>query len=118
MPCQHCTREISNAGSLKAHEMSCKMNPNKISHKHSELAGQQKGSAAWNKGKKTGRMEYWDKKFPDDVIFSAASEAQINLSLFEIEMPVTSLDPLGSFFILNKEAFSADQTYTNGSYPF
>ena len=53
--------------------MSCKMNPNKISHKHSELAGQQKGSAAWNKGKKTGRMEYWDKKFPDDVIFSAAS---------------------------------------------
>ena len=52
------------------------------------------------------------------MIFSAASDAQIFLSLLDIAIAVTSLDPFGSFFILNKEAFSADQIYIVGSYPF
>lgn len=50
MKCQHCEREINNKGSLIAHEMSCKSNPNKIQHKHSSLAGRKKGSVPWNKG--------------------------------------------------------------------
>lgn len=51
MNCCYCEREIKNKGSLKAHEMSCKLNPDRVSHKHSPNAGRQKGSVAWNKGK-------------------------------------------------------------------
>lgn len=51
MQCQFCTREIKNKGSLKAHEMCCKLNPNKITHKRSVNAGAKKGSTPWNKGK-------------------------------------------------------------------
>jgi hypothetical protein len=51
MKCQYCEREISNKGSLTAHEMSCKNNPNRIKHKHSPNAGAKKGTVAWNKGK-------------------------------------------------------------------
>lgn len=73
MPCIYCSREIKNAGSLKAHEMSCKENPNRIQHKHSPLAGAKKGSVSWNKGKKIGRLPFWDEKYPDAVIFSESS---------------------------------------------
>ena len=74
MPCIHCNREIANAGSLKAHEMSCKDNPNRVKHKHSPLAGKfKKGYPAWNKGKKVGRLQYWDEKYPDYVIFAENS---------------------------------------------
>jgi len=52
MKCIYCEREIKNKGSLAAHQMSCKNNPDKITHEHSPLAGAQKGSVAWNKGKK------------------------------------------------------------------
>ena len=51
MNCQYCNREIKNKGSLKAHEMCCKMNPDKVTHKHSEKAGAQKGCVPWNSGK-------------------------------------------------------------------
>jgi len=50
MQCKFCTKKIKNKGSLKAHEMSCKLNPNKITHKHSPNAGAKKGSIPWNKG--------------------------------------------------------------------
>lgn len=50
MNCCYCEREIKNKGSLKAHEMSCKLNPDRVSHRHSPNAGRQKGSTAWNKG--------------------------------------------------------------------
>lgn len=51
MQCQFCEREIKNKGSLKAHEMCCKLNPNKITHKRSVNAGAKKGCTPWNKGK-------------------------------------------------------------------
>lgn len=50
MKCKYCEREIANKGSLAAHEMSCKSNPDRIKHKHSPLAGRKKGSSPWNKG--------------------------------------------------------------------
>ena len=51
MKCKFCEREISNKGSMTAHEMCCKNNPNRIKHKHSPLAGAKKGNVSWNKGK-------------------------------------------------------------------
>lgn len=73
MPCIYCSREIKNAGSLKAHEMSCKENPNRIQHKHSPLSGKKKGAVSWNKGRKNVYSEQfyqkWKEKFPNDKIF-------------------------------------------------
>jgi hypothetical protein len=54
MNCIHCSKEIAGAGSLKAHEMSCKLNPGRVQHRRSPNAGKQKGSTAWNKGVETG----------------------------------------------------------------
>ena len=51
MKCIYCEREIKNKGSLTAHQMSCKDNPNRITHERSPQSGAQKGSVAWNKGK-------------------------------------------------------------------
>lgn len=73
MPCVYCNREIKNKGSLVAHEISCKENPNRIQHKHSPLAGKKKGAISWNKGRKNVCSEQfyqtWKKKFPNDKIF-------------------------------------------------
>ena len=69
MNCLFCQREIKNAGSLSAHQMSCKNNPNRITHRHSEKAGPPIGTEPWNKGKKVGRLAIWDEKFPDKDIF-------------------------------------------------
>ena len=69
MNCTYCQREIKNKGSLKAHEMSCVNNPNKIKHFHSPNAGRKKGAKPWNLGLKTGRPEHYDQKYPDDVVF-------------------------------------------------
>jgi hypothetical protein len=53
MACQFCNRDISNKGSLKAHEMACKQNPEKIIHNRSSDSGRKKGKEyfVWNKGK-------------------------------------------------------------------
>ena len=69
MNCQYCTREINNAGSLKAHEMSCKENPNRIPRKRSPNAGVKKGTTSPLKGRKVGRHPSWDEKYPDEVVF-------------------------------------------------
>ena len=69
MGCAFCQREIANAGSLKAHENSCKENPNRVSYERSSKAGKQKGSVPWNKGLKTGYPQIWKDKYPDDEIF-------------------------------------------------
>jgi len=60
MNCIHCNREINNRGSLYAHQMSCSLNPEKITHARSPLAGRKKGSVAWNKGIQTGHKP-WNK---------------------------------------------------------
>lgn len=62
MKCIFCQREIKNKGSLAAHQMSCKENPNKITHKHSADAGRKKGKEynVWNRGK-TGLQTAWNK---------------------------------------------------------
>ena len=73
MKCQFCEREIKNAGSLKAHEMSCKENPNRVKHKHSPNAGWTKGKPSPLKGRKIGRNKIWDEKYPDTDIFSEQS---------------------------------------------
>lgn len=53
MNCQFCSKDISNKGSLIAHEMCCLNNPNRIKHKRSDKAGQKPGCIPWNKGKRT-----------------------------------------------------------------
>lgn len=60
MNCIHCNREIKNKGSLTAHQMSCKFNPEKKTHKRGENAGARKGSTPWNKGISTGHTP-WNK---------------------------------------------------------
>jgi hypothetical protein len=57
MNCIYCQREIKNKGSLKAHEMSCANNPNKIKHLHSPNAGVKKGTPSPLRGlKKTEKV--------------------------------------------------------------
>lgn len=73
MKCHFCPKEISNKGSLAAHQMSCASNPDRVRHKHSPNAGRRKGSIAWNIGKKLGRHPRWDEKYPDDVVFCEGS---------------------------------------------
>ena len=60
MNCVFCNRKILNKGSLKAHELSCRSNPNKVTHKRSPKAGRQKGCNAWNKGLR-GVQVAWNK---------------------------------------------------------
>ena len=68
MNCQFCSKEINNAGSLKAHENVCKENPNAISGVRSPLSGAKRGQVPWNRGMKTGRIKYWKDKFPLEAI--------------------------------------------------
>lgn len=69
MSCQYCGRCIDNNGSLKAHELVCKMNPNPAKWARSPLAGVQRGTPSPLRGIKTGRSPSWDKKFPDSILF-------------------------------------------------
>jgi hypothetical protein len=71
MECCFCKRVIKNKGSLKAHELSCKVNPNRISFTRSKFAGAKKGSVPWNKGTKMNNNweKTWDEKFPLKSIF-------------------------------------------------
>jgi len=57
MNCIYCNREINNKGSLKAHQNTCKNNPQRIKYVRSPLAGAKKGSIPWNFGKQTGIRE-------------------------------------------------------------
>jgi len=50
MKCNYCTKTINNIGSLKAHEMCCKQNPNKVKHRRG--INTRKVYIPWNKGKK------------------------------------------------------------------
>lgn len=68
MHCVHCSRECSNKGSLTAHEMSCKLNPSRVTHKRGEGAGRKAGTPAHNKGQKVGRAYHWDDKFPLETV--------------------------------------------------
>lgn len=61
--CDHCSREIINAGSLAAHQQSCKQNPNHRAHAHSPTAGRKKGSMSPTRGMKLGRPAHWDERF-------------------------------------------------------
>lgn len=58
--CQFCGKKIKNKGSLAAHQMSCKKNPNRVIHKRSPISGQKKGCIPWNKGLK-GVTKAWNK---------------------------------------------------------
>lgn len=70
MECCYCKREISNKGSLKAHEQCCAQNPNRKKHKRGVGAGIQPGNVPWNKGHRNStRSDYWKNKFPLDKIF-------------------------------------------------
>lgn len=74
MVCTYCSREINNKGSLKAHEMSCAKNPNRIKHKHSPDAGWPKGKPSPLKGKTIGRLKIWDDKFPLSKVLTENSD--------------------------------------------
>jgi hypothetical protein len=67
--CIYCDRKIENKGSLKAHELSCVENPNKVKHPHSPLAGLKKGNVPWNVGKTIGSSPIWRVKYPDEKVF-------------------------------------------------
>ena len=73
MECIYCQKQINNKGSLSAHEMSCKLNPNRVKHKHSDKAGAKKGKTSPLKGRKIGRHPKWDVLFPDEVVFAKDS---------------------------------------------
>jgi hypothetical protein len=64
MNCQYCSREIKNKGSLSAHQISCRDNPERIPHKRSEFSGWTKGKPSPLKGRKIGRNAIWDEKYP------------------------------------------------------
>lgn len=68
MNCSHCGRESKNKGSWKAHEMSCKMNPDRVTHRRGEGAGRKPGSISPTKGLKLGRADHWDDKFSLDQV--------------------------------------------------
>lgn len=73
MNCKFCGREITNNGSLHAHQMACKDNPERTKHYRSPDAGWPKGRPSPLKGRKIGRNKSWDEKFPDEVVFSENS---------------------------------------------
>lgn len=73
MLCQFCSRDISNKGSLKAHEIVCAKNPSAIKRARSPKAGAQKGCTSRNKGKVVGRSPRWNEKYPDSQIFAVGS---------------------------------------------
>jgi hypothetical protein len=80
MNCQFCGKQINNAGSLKAHENVCKQNPNAVKKVRSPLAGAKKGHVAWNKGKKTGRIQYWKDRYPlEEVMVENSSYTRHSL---------------------------------------
>ena len=60
--CIYCDKIINNKGSLKSHELCCKMNPNKIKHNRSEHSGRKKNKDyfVWNRGIKTNHTP-WNK---------------------------------------------------------
>lgn len=56
--CQFCSRETTNAGANKKHEISCKSNPNAR-----KCGGNRKGHIPWNTGKKL-HYDVWTKGKP------------------------------------------------------
>ena len=78
MTCIYCNREIENKGSLSAHQLTCKSNPNKVKFVRSKNAGRKKGSTPWNKGVETGAMNSWLEKFPDELVFAENSSYNRN----------------------------------------
>ena len=69
MPCEFCGKDIANKGSLKAHEICCKKNPNRVKHRVSENCGKFiKSNVPWNKGAKTGKLAKWDILFPIESV--------------------------------------------------
>lgn len=61
--CKFCKRIISNPRSLTAHEMCCKKNPERITHKHSS------GCGGWSKGKLLGINKTIRERYPNDEVF-------------------------------------------------
>jgi hypothetical protein len=102
MLCQFCSRDIKNKGSLKAHEMSCNDNPNKIKHKHSDKAGWPKGKPNHAKGKKVGAHPSWAIKFPNEKLFVENSltargvikKRIINQKLIDYKCSICNIDPV------------------------
>lgn len=69
MECVYCGREGKTVGSLTAHQLACKQNPNRQSPRRGVGAGRQKGCLSPTKGLKLGRAAHWDDKFPlSDVL--------------------------------------------------
>lgn len=75
MQCKFCSRDISNKGSLVAHEKTCKSNPDRIPKLRSPDAGRRKGCVPWNKGKTNpDSYKVWREKYPDEIVFVADSK--------------------------------------------
>ena len=74
MNCIYCNKVIENRGSMVAHEAVCKLNPDRKVRKHSTLAGAQKGSIPWNKGKSIGRQKSWDIEYPLEKVLVENSD--------------------------------------------
>lgn len=60
--CIFCNKIINNKGSLRSHELCCKLNPNSVTHKRSDKAGRKKNKNyfVWNRGIKTHHTP-WNK---------------------------------------------------------
>lgn len=57
MNCVYCDRVINNKGSLTAHTLYCKSNPNRIYKGRSPKAGAKKGCRIWNTGMRSDKTK-------------------------------------------------------------
>lgn len=102
MTCRHCSKIITNKGSLAAHEQVCSENPNRLSRDRSPLCGVQKGTPSPFKGKKRGRLSHWDDKFPlEDVMIEHSTYARtclrrriLSLNLIEYKCAICGTGPV------------------------
>ncbi len=70
MKCIFCEREILNKGSLIAHQLSCKENPQRVKHRRGEGAGWPKGRPTWNAGLSLVNIPSLSReKYSDEEVF-------------------------------------------------
>lgn len=100
MNCSYCERPILNKGSLRAHEMVCKSNPNRKKHYRSPKSGAQPGSTPWNKGLPNPRKGCWKYSFEEVFIENSPQDRSlirkrvINDKLLEYKCACCGMEPV------------------------
>lgn len=94
MSCLFCKREITNKGSLAAHEKCCEKNPNRIKYTRSPNAGRKKGSVAWNKGKTGQDTSSWKKHKSGYVGKKHSEETKKKMSEIKKNLYLSGWEPV------------------------